>query len=202
MAFGVLTILRTIDTYMTTPNLRDTIKFGKGLLYPEPEKRESGAYKNPESLEESRIIVSRIDQSIVEEDLLAGLLSVFRYYAILTDPGAEVKSIKSIKLIRLMRDCELIRDDPSKQDLEYSFQSPTLLSKLKQAKKKSKDEWRIERKTLDLLIVQVLKSKGRKDGRIDFEAFICILREIAKRKFPDEEKAFLFFAEQYVQPMA
>lgn len=61
MAFGVLTILRTIDTYMTTPNLRDTIKFGKGLLYPEPEKRESGAYKNPESLEESRIIVSRID---------------------------------------------------------------------------------------------------------------------------------------------
>ena len=137
----------------------------------------------------------------MEEDLLAGLLQVFRYYSILTDPGAEVKVIKSIKLIRLMRDCELIRDEPSKQDLEYSFQSPTLLSKIKQ-KKKTKDEWRIERKTLDLLIVQVLKSKGRKDNRIDFEAFICILREIAKRKFPEEEKAFLFFCEQYVSPLA
>ena len=38
MAFGVLSMLRTIDTHMTTPNLRDTIKFGKGLLFPAPNK--------------------------------------------------------------------------------------------------------------------------------------------------------------------
>ncbi len=63
--------------------------------------------------------------------MLSGLLCVFKFYSILTDPGAEVKAIKSIKLIRMMRDCELIRDDLStskNQDLEYSFSSPSLLS--------------------------------------------------------------------------
>ncbi len=29
MAFGVLLLLRAIDSTMTTPNLRDTIKFAK-----------------------------------------------------------------------------------------------------------------------------------------------------------------------------
>ena len=62
---------------------------------------------------------------------------MFNFYAILTDPGADERGVKSIKMVRMLRDCELLRDEP-KQELEVSFSSPPKLPKPRARKAGSK----------------------------------------------------------------
>ena len=50
MGIGVLSLIRAIDQTMTSANLRETIKYGKSILFPEREKELISSGRNPRTV--------------------------------------------------------------------------------------------------------------------------------------------------------